>query len=232
MVGLLLAVLALLAFWHLAGEVAEGETRAFDRSVLLALRTPGDLAQPIGPHWLSEVARDITALGGNTVLTGVTLGVAFYLALAGRRAGALLVLCSVGGGAALSTALKLGFDRPRPDLVPHGVDVYLASFPSGHAMLSAVTYLTLGAILARVQPGWTLRLYVLALAALVSLLVGLSRVYLGVHWPTDVLGGWSAGAGWALLCWLVALWLEHAGWLRQDGRVEPSDPAPPDASRP
>lgn len=225
--GVLLALLSLLGFLQIAEEMAEGETRGFDRAVLLAFRMPADPAQPIGPPWLAEVARDLTGLGGGTVLTGVTLGVAGYLALARKRGAALLVLASVGGGMVLSTLLKLGFDRPRPDIVPHAVTVYLASFPSGHAMLSAVTYLTLGALLARVQTGWTLRLYLLALAGLVTLLVGVSRVYLGVHWPTDVLAGWCAGAAWALVCWLVAL------WLQREGRVERSEPgaAPGDGER-
>ena len=110
-----------------------------------------------------------------------------------------------------SPLLKLGFARPRPDLVPHAVEVYTASFPSGHAMLSAVTYLTLGALLIRVQPRWRVKVYILFLAISITLLVGTSRVYLGVHWPTDVLAGWCVGAAWALLCWLVALRLQREG---------------------
>lgn len=209
LVALALAAAALLGFWTVAGKMVEGDSRGFDRAILLALRNPADLSDPIGPHWLEEVARDATALGGNAVCTAATLAVIGYLALARKRSAALLVAAAVGGGGALSTVLKLGFDRPRPDLVPHGVEVYLASFPSGHSMLSAVTWLTLGAVLARVQAGWTLRLYVLALAAAMTLCVGVSRVYLGVHWPTDVLAGWSAGAAWALLCWLAALRLQR-----------------------
>ena len=110
-----------------------------------------------------------------------------------------VLLVAVGGGVLLSTLLKIGFDRPRPDLVPHGAVVY-ASFPSGHAMLSAVVYLTLGALLARVQPRRLLKLYLLGLAILLTVAVGISRVYLGVHWPTDVVAGWaSAPLGAALL---------------------------------
>ena len=158
-----------------------------------------------------RVAREVTALGSTPVLTGVTLAAAGYLALVGLRSSALLVLAAVGGGTALSSLLKLGFQRPRPELVPHTIQVYTASFPSGHAMLSAVTYLTLGALLMRVQSRWTVKAYVLALAVLTTLLVGASRVYLGVHWPTDVLAGWCIGAAWALICWLVALYLERGG---------------------
>ncbi len=216
LLGLLAAAAGLLAFWGIAAEMLEGETGAFDRAAMLALREPGDPSDPVGPRWLEEVARDVTALGSHVVLTAVTLAVVGYLALDGRRRAALLVAASVGGGMALSSALKLGFNRPRPELVPHAVEVYTLSFPSGHAMLSAVTYLTLGALLMRVQARWRLRAYVLSLAVLTTLLVGVSRVYLGVHWPTDVLAGWCVGTAWALLCWLVAL------RLQREGEVEPS----------
>jgi undecaprenyl-diphosphatase len=220
LLGLLLAAAALWAFVGLADEVREGDTHALDRGILLALRNPADPADPLGPRWLEEVARDVTALGGNAVLTGVTLAVIGFLALARKRGAALLVAASVGGGMALSTLLKLGFARPRPDLVPHAVEVYTASFPSGHAMLSAITYLTLGALLARVQPRWRLRIYILALAVLVTLLVGSSRVYLGVHWPSDVAAGWCVGAAWALACWLAALRLQRTGGIEAPGPAE------------
>ena len=147
LIGLLAVAAALLAFVGLAGEVLEGDTRAFDRAILLALRNPADPSDPIGPRWLEEVARDVTSLGGNAILTAFTLAVVGFLALTEKRAAAALVAAAVGGGTALSSLLKLGFARPRPDLVPHAVEVYTASFPSGHAMLSAVTYLTLGALL-------------------------------------------------------------------------------------
>ena len=217
LIGLVLAAAALLAFAGLAAEMLEGETLGFDRAVLLALRHPAAPYDPIGPRWMTEVARDVTGLGGNAILLFVTLAVAGYLALVRKRAAALLVLVTVGGGVALSTLLKHAFQRPRPDLVPHGVEVYSASFPSGHAMLSAVTYLTLAALLIQVQVQWRAKTYVLMLAVLVTLLIGISRVYLGVHWPTDVLAGWCIGAAWALLCWLAAL------ALQRNRRVERSD---------
>ena len=151
------------------------------------------------------------------MLVFVTLASAGYLWLSGRRRSMLLLLTAVGGGQMLTTLFKRGFDRPRPDLVPHEAIVYTASFPSGHAMMAAVTYLTLGAMLARVQPTRALRAYVLALAAIVTVAVGISRVYLGVHWPTDVLAGWTAGAAWALACWTVARWLAQRGAV-EEGR--------------
>jgi undecaprenyl-diphosphatase len=210
------------AFIALADEVREGATLSFDRALLLALRNPQDLADPIGPGWLEEAARDITGLGGYAVLTIVTLAALAYLLLAGKRAAALLVLVAIIGGMLLSTGLKLGFERARPDLVPHGARVYTASFPSGHAMLSAVTYLTLGALLTRVQEGRRLKAYLMGLAITLALLVGISRVYLGVHWPSDVLAGWSVGAAWAALCWFIALQLQRTGAVEAPG--ETSDP--------
>lgn len=211
LVVILLVAACTWAFVELADEIDEGEASSFDRTLLLALRNPANPSDPLGPGWVEEIARDVTALGSMAILIGITLATAGYLWLAGRWRSMVLVLVSVGGGIAFSTLFKRGFDRPRPDLVPHATEVYTASFPSGHAMLAAVTYLTLAAMLARVQPTRALKVYLFVLAALVTVLVGVSRVYLGVHWPTDVLAGWSAGAAWALACWLIAWWLAQRG---------------------
>lgn len=215
------------AFIALAGEVLEGETHAFDSAVLLALRDPQDLANPLGPGWLEEGARDFTGLGGYAILTLLTAAAVSYLLMAGKRGAALLVLVSIVGGALLSSGLKLGFERPRPDLVPHATRVYTASFPSGHAMLSAITYLTLGALLARVEKSRRISAFIMGLAIVVTLLVGASRVYLGVHWPSDVLAGWSVGAAWASLCWFVALQLQRRGQVEKPGETS----LPPEADR-
>jgi undecaprenyl-diphosphatase len=212
-----LAAAAVYAFVQLVDEVLEGESRAFDEWILQALRTPGDPGDPIGPWWLETVFVDITALGGNTVVVLITLAVLGYLVIDGKRAAALLVLASVAGGIALSSALKIGFDRPRPDLVAHLVDVHTLSFPSGHAMVSAVTYLTLGALLAQIQARRGLKAYVLGVAVVLTLLIGVSRVYLGVHWPTDVIAGWCAGTAWAIGCWVIATWLQGAGRIEEGG---------------
>jgi undecaprenyl-diphosphatase len=212
----LLVAGALWAFVGIAGEVREGETAAFDRWLLLALRDPADPANPLGPLWLREVGRDLTALGGVAVLTLLTVAVAAWLALRRLWGATWLLLASVGGGIVVSTLLKLAFERARPDLVPHGSHVSSASFPSGHSMMAAVVYLTLGVLLARVEPRRRTKAYVLSVAVILTLLVGVSRVYLGVHWPTDVLAGWSIGAGWALLCWLVARWLQRRGAVETD----------------
>lgn len=205
------AACALYAFVKVADEVMEGDAGNLDRSILLALRDPNNLSDPLGPPWLEEMMRDFTALGSTGVLTLLTLVVLAFLMMTGKRHAAALVAVSVAGGTALSQVMKWGFDRPRPDLVPHGVAVYTQSFPSGHAMLSAVVYLTLGALLARTQARTRVKVFLLAMAATVTVVVGISRIYLGVHWPTDVLGGWMLGAGWASACWLVMLWLQHRG---------------------
>jgi undecaprenyl-diphosphatase len=215
--ALALAAAAAWGFAELADDVLEGETHAFDQWVLLALRSATDLSDPLGPGWLEELMRDVTALGSTGILTFITLAVAGFLALDRKTHAALFVLVAVGGGMLLSTGLKMGFDRPRPDLVPHGAIVYTASFPSGHSMLAAVAYLTLGALLARVQPRRVLKLYLLGLAILLTVAVGASRVYLGVHWPTDVLAGWAIGAAWALFCWAAALWLQRRGQVESPG---------------
>ena len=204
------------AFVELAAEMIEGDTKAFDRRVVVAMRNPEDLSDPVGPKWLEEMGRDLTALGGVGVLSMLALASAGFLVLDDKRRSAIFLLAAVAGGLILSFALKSGFDRPRPDLVPHGSYVYTTSFPSGHAMMSAVTFLTLGSVLARSQRRRRLKAYLILLALLITLAVGVSRVYLGVHWPTDVLAGWAVGASWALICWLIARWLQQRGAVEDD----------------
>ena len=209
------------SFAKIAEEVGEGETRGFDETVLLAMRQPGDTADPIGPRWFEEAARDVTALGGVAVLLIVTLSSTAYMVMARRPRMALLLIISVVGAQILSSALKLEFARPRPDLVAHQADVTTASFPSGHSVMAAATYLTLGALLAQVQGRRRQKVFLLGFGVVLMFLVGASRVYLGVHWPTDVLAGWTVGAGWAALVWLAARLLQRAGLLRhRSGETE------------
>ncbi|MEH3144688.1 MAG: phosphatase PAP2 family protein [Methylobacterium frigidaeris] len=207
-------------FVKLAGEVKGGDTTALDERILLALRHPDDLARPIGPSWLPETMRDITAFGSVFGIVYVTAGVVLYLAVTARWRAALFVVVAIGGGELLSTGLKLLYQRPRPDLVPHGMETFTASFPSGHAMLSAIAYLTLAILLARVERGRRVKAFVMTLGVVTTLLVGVSRLYLGVHWPSDVLAGWCIGAAWASLCWFVALQLQRREV------VEAPDPPP------
>ncbi len=199
-----------LAFVGLADEVVEGDMAQFDRAVVLVFRQGGDLAQPIGPAWFQEMVRDVTALGSFAVLGFVLLVSLGYLLMVGQRGAALFMTASVLGGTLVSTLLKQGFDRPRPDY-PHVAQVFTASFPSGHALLSAVTYLTIGIILARVTAERHLRIYFVSVGVTLTLLVGTSRVYLGLHYASDVLAGWSIGAAWAILCWAILLWTEQHG---------------------
>lgn len=190
------------------------EAFSLDRHILLALRNPDDLTDPLGPRWLQHAAVDITSLGGHAVLITLVVLIAGFLLIDRRRASAALVLASSIGATLVSLGLKLLFARPRPDVVEHLVGVSTPSFPSGHALLSAAIYLTLGALLAREFPQPALRRYFLGAAVTLTVLVGLSRIYLGVHWPSDVLAGWVIGSLWAWGCWRMA------GWLRRRARVE------------
>jgi len=195
------------AFIVLSDNVIEGDTNHFDERVHLALRDPNDPTLPIGPLWLVDAARDVTALGSTAVLCLVVAIVLGYLAMVRRPLAIAILLAAVISGTILSSTLKYSHARPRP---PSGSAVqrtHTSSFPSGHSFSSALVYLTLGAMLARVMPTRNLRIYLIGSALFLSVLIGLTRIYLGVHYPTDVLAGWAAGAGWALLWWLVARWL-------------------------
>jgi undecaprenyl-diphosphatase len=211
----LLAVGAVWVFIVVAAEVGEGDTRHVDERILHAFRTAGNPADPLGPKWVEGAMRDLTALGSNIVLLIFTAAVAVFLAVRRQSHALTLVLVSTGGGFLLAQALKLAFSRPRPDLVPHLAYVTSSSFPSGHSMFSAVVYLTLGALLSQLVEQRKEKAYFLSVACFLTFVVGVSRVYLGVHYPTDVLAGWSAGLAWALLCWMAA------SYLQRRGKVEP-----------
>jgi undecaprenyl-diphosphatase len=216
LVGGACIVLLLLVVIKLAGEVVEGETLKFDRSILLALRDPQNPAVPIGPAWLVSAALDITAPGSATVLGLTVVAVAGFLILQGMWRTGVFVAVASGGALFVNAALKQFFQRPRPDVVPHLREVMTMSFPSGHALTSAVVYLTLGALSMRIAERRLTKFYCMAMAMLVTVLVGVSRVYLGVHYPTDVLAGWLIGLCWALLCWMVERWLEHRAGLKRE----------------
>ncbi len=201
-------VLLFMGILEVAEEVMEGDTHNVDAYLLMLLREHGDVSNPIGPRWLEEVMRDFTALGGIAVLSLMVLGTVVYLAMQKRYLLTAYVMCSAVLGTVLSNLLKASFDRPRPNLIPHDIIVYTSSFPSGHAMMSAVIYLTLGTLLAEAQDKYHVRLFWLFSALLITLLVGFSRVYLGVHWPSDVLAGWMIGLVWALICWLGLRYIE------------------------
>lgn len=209
------------AFAEIADVVTDGDGRVAEERILLAFRTPGDPADPIGSVAVEEAVRDLTALGGTLVTTLATLLGAGFFVLDRRPRLAAYLVGSILGGVAVTFALKAGFDRPRPDLVAHQMEALSASFPSGHAATAAVVYLTLGAVVARALPRRRLQVYVVAVAVVLTLAIGVSRVYLGVHWPTDVLAGWTLGAGWALAAWFVERDLRHRGWIESASLSDP-----------
>jgi undecaprenyl-diphosphatase len=218
LIALLLLGGALFAFFRLASEVSEGDTMAFDRFILVGLRMPDNPAVPRGPAWLPEAMTDLTAFGSPTgllLIGGLVIG---YLLLSGKVRTALFILAATAGGGLLGSLLKLVYARPRPTLVPHLADVASASFPSGHATDSAIVYLTLAALLARTVETRALRLYIIGAAILLTLLIGSSRVYLGVHWPSDVVAGWTFGAAWAFACSAAySRWVGRPGRRRDQG---------------
>ena len=213
--GLLLVLLTFVTF-ELAGAVLEGDTQAFDERVLTSLRRPEDLSRPIGPRWLHSAAIDITALGAAPVLGLAVAAIVGFLLLQGMHRTALFVLAASIGGWLLNNVLKLAFARPRPAIVPHLREVMTLSFPSGHAMTSAAVYLTLGAMLMRISERRVTKIYCMGVAMLATVLIGASRVYLGVHYPTDVLAGWLIGLSWAIICWMVERRIERRAGLKKE----------------
>lgn len=202
-VPIILVSAGLLGFVKLTDIVMAGDTGGFDEAILLWFRNPLDLSDPAGPAWLEVVMRDMTALGGVLVLVMLVSFVAGYLYLRRHRLLALYVVISISAGTLVNTLLKEFIARPRPDIVPHATDAALSSFPSGHTMMSTMVYLTLGTLLAMSSDEIRVKRYFLFWSVLPVFLVGISRLYLGVHWPTDIIAGWVAGGIWALLCLLV-----------------------------
>ena len=192
----LMCASGLLFFGFIALEIASGGGSRLDAAILVTLRTPGNLARPVGPSWMLQSAIDLSAHGGFTFIWLFTAATSGFLALVKRWAALGLFLAAILGASVLNALVKFSFHRGRPQVVPHLAEVSNASFPSGHAMISAATYMTVGALLAHTQPSRAVRLYLLSLAAVLSIMIGLSRLYLGVHWPSDVLAGWAFGSAW------------------------------------
>jgi undecaprenyl-diphosphatase len=193
-----ISLTALLFLW-LWSEIAEGELAAIDQAILLAFRQSGDSQTMAGPSWLRQTMLDFTTLGGTTILTMVITGSALFVYLKGARHMAFVILGATISGALVVTLLKNFFQRPRPMLVDHLVVEHSASYPSGHAANSAIIFLTIAVLFLRVEPSLKTRIFVLATAIFLTLAVGISRVALGVHWPSDVLAGWMFGTSWACL---------------------------------
>ncbi len=214
-IAMFVFAVAIWTFAELADDAVPGEYLELESKILRAFREPGNLDDAIGPPWVLSVMRDITALGSVVVLAllvGLVLGL---LVLKQRRRTALLILFATVGGSSLGTGFKTLFARERPTEVSHLMHVSSRSFPSGHSMMSSVVYLTLGALLGQTMARRREKIYLIGAAVFVTVIVGVSRVFLGVHYPTDVIAGWAAGTAWALLCWMLAWWLQQRGQLRQ-----------------
>lgn len=218
LINLFILITALLLFTYVAKEVVSGESKGFDEMFLNYLRHDRGLL-PQDQTWLIGMMTDITAMGGATIIFLITTAVVFYLLIQKQHEFMWLILIATIGAALISLGLKEIFARERPPLTFHLLTVKTLSFPSGHAMMSSVVYLTQGALLAKVQLNRNLRVYILLVAIILVFLIGISRIYLGVHYPTDVLAGWSVGLAWASLCWLTAKYLQRK--RERKNKIEP-----------
>lgn len=203
--ALMAGTLGLALFFTVAEGVSVGEDQRVDWAILHWLRPfADDPDRPIGPWWLHEAAVDITSLGGISVLLVFALTAIGFLLMHGKKLSAALTLVGLAGGVALSEGLKVIYDRPRPPAEYQLVDTLNASFPSGHALLATVFYLSVGVMITRAFPRARVKAYALFCAVVMVLLIGLTRIYLGAHWASDVVAGWGIGAFWAMLLWLFA----------------------------
>lgn len=207
---LLAAVVALGAavwgFLFLTDAVGEGATAAFDRALILMLRQSVDPNLLRGPAWLHETARDITALGGFTVLALVTIAAFAVMIVYRRRRQAIVFGVTAVAAQLLAEVIKHIVGRPRPVFVAHYDLIASASFPSGHAMMAPAIYFTLAAIVAAGELRPAARVLLMMGSAALVTAIGVSRVYLGVHWPTDVIAGWTLGSAVALIAWIALRW--------------------------
>jgi undecaprenyl-diphosphatase len=218
---LLLAMAVMLAgvaaFAVLADAVTDGETEALDRSILLWLN------KQASPR-LDDFAMNVTALGSGLVVGIVVAVASVYLWGSRHRYSAVLLWIALGGSWILSSILKAFFNRPRPDLFPWRTPhAFQASFPSGHSITAMVGYATLAYLVARLLPQRGLRWFTVGVAVTIVALVGWSRMYLGVHWPSDVLGGFATGLAWASFCGLGLSAVRYFRYRRPELVVEEAD---------
>lgn len=201
--NILVILFALVIFFYVAQKVQNGSTINFDYYALNSLRADNPTREALGPNWLTILMTDITALGGAAIIFFVTASVAFYLLLRKNYSFLWLIIVATIGGVVISLGLKEFFSRERPPIEYHLITVKSLSFPSGHATMASVVYLTQGALFAKLQSVKKIRIFFLTVSAFLVFLIGTSRIYLGVHYPTDVIAGWAVGTAWASFCWLV-----------------------------
>lgn len=224
LLALAVVALGLMVFVEVADDMTEADGQAFDQSVLMAMRPfADDPHRAWGPWWLEEAAADLTSLGGISVLGLFAILTVGFLLFQKKWLSSLLLVVGLAGGVALSEGTKAFFERERPPEIYQAVETINASFPSGHALLATVFYLSIGVMLTRAFPHRRMKTYVLGCAIVIAMLVGVTRVYLGAHWATDVLAGWSLGAAWAMALWLTSwgvkrLQRRRGGLLDEDDR--------------
>jgi undecaprenyl-diphosphatase len=225
-IGMVVVLVMSVGFAMLAEQVMAGATLHADESILRMM-------ERMGAPWLDNVALEVTALGARVVVWMVVLVASVFMWSSRHHYSAALLWVSMIGAGFVNAALKVSFNRPRPDVFPWRTQhVGLASFPSGHAMTSVVVYGTLAFLIARLAPTKLLRRITWVTAILVILLIGWSRLYLGVHYPSDVLAGFVMGAAWAIIC---ALGIEAVRYFRtrrpevvvEEKDLEPGGPVAP-----
>jgi undecaprenyl-diphosphatase len=194
---------ALWVFFALGAEVGEGDTGAFDRQLITLLRSSGNGGEPIGPAWFKDSMRDVTALGGFTFLMLMTIVVVLALLFHRKRREAIILATTAISAQTSIEILKILYDRPRPALLMPQIHALTKSFPSGHTTESTAIFLTVATVIASLETKHHPKILAYIVATFAIFAVGVSRVYLGMHWPTDVLGGWVLGATWAMAAWII-----------------------------
>ncbi|MDQ1154612.1 phosphatase PAP2 family protein [Brevundimonas sp. SORGH_AS_0993] len=224
--ALFVAAVGVLVFVEVADDMTEADGQAFDHHVLALMRPyADDPGRPWGPWWLKEAAADLTSLGGIAVLGLFALIAILFLVIQRKWLSAVLLPLGLAGGVALSEGLKAVFERERPPAAVQAVETINASFPSGHALLSTVFYLTVAVMLTRAFPKRRLKALVLGVGVVLALLVGVTRIYLGAHWASDVIAGWAVGAAWAMVLWLAAYGIDRLQRRRHAPLRDRADPA-------
>ena len=194
--GTAIAVVFTWAFSALAEHVRKGSTQPFDDAIM----------RWVGAHqtaWLESVMLEITALGTGTVVGMIVLIAGLFLWLNHHRHSAVLLIVATLGGMVLDNLLKIGFNRPRPQIFEWGTHAVSSSFPSGHAMSSVIVYGTVAYLAARLQRNVHARVLTFVIATIIIVMISTSRVYLGVHYPSDILAGFLIGTAWAGFCMAV-----------------------------